>query len=69
MKPQITITIDGRAGAGKSTLAQHLANYLSVQHGVKVRLRDELNNGQLDPFYANLPEYFDADVTINVEQK
>ena len=29
---EILITIDGKSGAGKSILAEHLANYLSINH-------------------------------------
>jgi adenylate kinase family enzyme len=68
-KPKITITIDGAAGAGKSTLAQHLANYLNHMHGVKVRLKDDGGWQSLNSDFVELPNYFDADVTINVEQK
>lgn len=68
MSKQITITIDGPQGSGKSTVARYLASVLA-QNGVPTRLSD---NGQTVPFadkWEVLPDHFDADVTINVEQK
>jgi pantothenate kinase-related protein Tda10 len=68
-KPQITITISGAQGSGKSVLAQHLQNYLVKQHGVRVVNYDDMNNGQMDESYTLLPEYWDSDVTIITEVK
>lgn len=67
MKKQITITIDGPQGAGKSTLAHYLVSALT-QNGVSTRLNDG-TAGRLLSKWEALPEHFDADVTINVEQK
>lgn len=67
-KPQITIHIDGRAGAGKSPLARHLATYLKIVHGVSVTLQDD-GERQAVPDVHNPLTHFDADVTISVEQK
>ncbi len=69
MKPQITITIDGRQGSGKSTLAQYLADHLQSQHGVKCVLNDDGGQRKVDRNGADLPNHFDADVTFNVVQK
>jgi len=68
-KPQITITIDGPAGAGKSTLAQYIGTNLKFCHGVVVMLNDDGGHAALAPHHDDLPNHFDADVTINVEQK
>lgn len=67
-KPQIIITIDGQAGAGKTTLAHYLALHLQHVHGVKVYLKDG-EHVKPWPSLAELPDHFDADVIINVEQK
>lgn len=69
MKPQITITISGAQASGKSTLAQYLGNHLRDLHGVNIVLKDDMNSGHLIPSYAELPHYFDADVTIVTEVK
>ena len=67
-KRQITITVDGAAGHGKTTLAHYLTLHLQGLHGLKVTLHD---GEHVKPFpgLAELPDYFDADVSINVEQK
>jgi uridine kinase len=67
-KPQITIHIGGPAGAGKTTLAHYLTLHLRNLHGVKVTLKDG-EHVEPWPSMVELPEYFDADVTIHVEQK
>jgi uridine kinase len=67
-KPKITITIDGPTGAGKTTLAQYIGANLRHQHGVKVVLHDDGNYAEALT-QTDLPNHFDADVTINVEQK
>lgn len=65
---ELEIRIIGRAGAGKSIMAQHLANYLKVQHGFKVSLMDERHVVDLnDPIEAMLPETFDAKITVTTE--
>lgn len=68
-KPQITIAIGGPSGSGKSTLAEYIAADLSIRHGVKVVLRDDGGRVPNPTSAQHLPNYFDADVTINVEQK
>lgn len=67
-KPKITITIDGPTGAGKTTLAQYIGANLRHLHGVAVELRDD--GGYVEALtQTELPNHFDADVTIIVEQK
>lgn len=70
MKPQITITIKGAAGAGKSTLALYLGNLLK-RHGVAVTVYDDggLGEHSLNEKRLELADYFNASVVINVEQK
>jgi ABC-type uncharacterized transport system YnjBCD ATPase subunit len=68
-KPQITVTISGPAGAGKSTLAEHIASDLAIRYGVKVQLIDDGWNQLLPTSARHLPGHFDADVAILVEQK
>lgn len=68
-KPKITITIDGATGAGKTTLAHYLAWHLQTLHGVPVKIIDDGRTQIPSSDYAELPNYFDAEVTINVEQK
>lgn len=68
-KPNITITINGAAGAGKSTLAHYLAWHLTHMHGVPVTLFDDGSAQVPSSECAELPNHFDAHVTINVEQK
>jgi adenylate kinase family enzyme len=70
MKREITITIDGPAGAGKTTLARYLATDLKIRHGVQVKLIDDGNRPVSVPdVHETLENYFDANVTIIVEQK
>lgn len=68
-KPRITITIDGPAGAGKSTLAEHLAAHLAQKHGVKVTLNDDGMRQRVNLAHVELAEHFNAEVDIIVEQK
>jgi uridine kinase len=50
------IAIDGPAGAGKTTLADHLAAALSLKYSVKVIHMDDLYNGWQDAFDHHLTD-------------
>ena len=69
MNRKITIHIDGPAGHGKTTLARYIATDLAVRHGVKVTYNDDGRQQQVPAVHETLPNYFDAEVTINVEQR
>lgn len=53
---QPIIAIDGPAGAGKTTLAEHLHSALSLRYRVTVIHMDSLYNGWSNPFDRNLTD-------------
>ncbi len=50
------IAIDGPAGAGKTTLADHLAAALSLKYKVQIIHMDDLYNGWVDAFDHHLSD-------------
>lgn len=65
-RQQITITIDGPAGAGKTLLSQHLLHHLAINYGLNVKLNDGAWSGIPSPAHKGLSEHFKADITLNV---
>lgn len=61
LKPNPIITIDGPAGAGKTTLADHIARSFDLKIATSVIHMDDLYNGWSDPFG---PPFIDALKTI-----
>ena len=50
LNPHPIITIDGRAGAGKTTLANHISRSCDLKISTSVIHMDDLYNGWTDPF-------------------
>ena len=68
----ISITIAGRAGSGKSTIAQAIARTLSFHHGIDVVVNDEdgsSNNWDSDRIESCLDSLVDrTSITITTQQ-
>lgn len=72
-RQQVTITLSGPAGAGKTILARHLANYLHRDYGFEVTWRDDfMGRGEALPIpdrvSAEIPEEFDCTVLIQTKE-
>ena len=69
----ITITIAGRAGSGKSTIAQAIARTLSFHHGIDVVVNDEdgsSNNWDSDRIESCLESLADrTSITITTQHE
>lgn len=60
---ELTITISGQAGHGKTVLAKHLATYLAHNIGFDVTLIDEGRPAAV-PDENDMPSDFNAKVTL-----
>jgi len=69
----ISITIAGRAGSGKSTIAQAIARTLSFHHGIDVVVNDEdgsSNNWDSDRIESCLESLADrTSITITTQHE
>ena len=69
----ISITIAGRAGSGKSTIAQAIARTLSFHHGIDVVINDEdgsSNNWDSDRIESCLESLADrTSITITTQHE
>jgi len=63
------IAIDGPAGAGKTTLAEHLASALSLKYKVQVIHMDDLYNGWVDAFDHHLSHALIAIANAHTSQE